>query len=249
MLPRRARIAAVTLAAVASCGALYARRAGRAERAAIEASALAASTARGDLVLRVPHLAGSITLDGDTDDPGWLNPPGPARTGPFRLDDGAPTRPYSEARIVWGGDYLYLALYASDEDIEAHTVEHDGPVADEDAFQLVFSRAGAEYGIDVSPRGIVRDAARRRGGGWDGSWESEAHVSVEIDGTIDAANNLDEEWELEVAIPFASLGMRGEPGENIGFAVRRCDTPKGAPRVCAGWGLGPGERRGRLVLE
>src|SRR5580693_1479819 len=67
-------------------------------------------------VLHVPHTPGSITLDGDTDDPGWTRPPGPARTGPFVVENGAQARPYSNARLLWGDGHLYLSLYAADED-------------------------------------------------------------------------------------------------------------------------------------
>jgi hypothetical protein len=43
--------------------------------------------------------------------------------------------------------------------------------------------------------------------------------------------------------------MKGEPGENIGLSLSRCDTPKRSGRVCAGWGDGPDPARGRIVLE
>jgi hypothetical protein len=198
----------------------------------------------------VPHVSGGITLDGDTDDPGWLRPPGPARTGDFVFKNGAPARPYSETRLVWGGDYLYLALYASDEDIESRTDQPDGPIDLDDAFRVVFSQADVQYAIEVSPKAVVTDSSRRGDGEWDFSWSSGVHVSRELDGTINDPKNMDEEWAIEMAIPFESLGMKGEPGENIGMSLSRCDTPKRAPRVCAGWGEGPADRgRGRIVLE
>jgi hypothetical protein len=229
-------------------GALYARHVGAARRAARDAATLSDAVARGDPVLRVPHAPGPITLDGDTDDPGWLRPPGPARTGAFLFENGKPARPYSEARLVWGGDYLYLALYASDEDIESHTDQADGPIGLEDSFRVVFSQPGIEYAIEVSPKAIVSDSIRRGDGEWDLTWSSGAHASREIDGSINDPRNMDEEWAIELAVPFESLGMKGEPGENIGMSLHRCDTPKHSPRVCAGWGDG-GRGRGRIVLE
>ena len=41
--------------------------------------------------------------------------------------------------------------------------------------------------------------------------------------------------------------MKGERGESIGLALRRCDTPKHSPRVCRSWG--DGEEKGRIVLD
>jgi hypothetical protein len=200
------------------------------------------------LTLFVPHLPGTITLDGDTDDPGWTQAPGPARTGPFRLASGAEARPYSDARLLWGDGHLYLALYAADEDIRTRTDEPDGPLWLDDSFRLTFGRDGVEYAIEVSPRGIVTDAIKVAGR-FDYSWSSGAHVSPELDGTLNKPDDMDEEWVIEMAIPFESLGLRGEPGESIAFSLRRCDTPKGsgATRVCASWG--DGDERGRLVLE
>jgi hypothetical protein len=238
------------LAILASAGVVYAKHAASSRRAAQSASTLSAAIALGAPVLRVPHAPGPITLDGDTDDLGWLHPPGPARTGAYRFANGQPATPYSETRLVWSGDYLYLALYASDEDIETHADAPDGPVAAEDAFHIVFSQPGVDYAIDVSPKAVISDAIRRGAGGWDLSWQSGAHASKEIDGTINDPKNLDEEWAIELAVPFESIGMRGERGETIGLALRRCDKPKEGPRVCATWGGGPSVREGgRIVLE
>jgi hypothetical protein len=199
------------------------------------------------VVLHVPHLPGSVVLDGDTDDPGWTASTEPARTGPFLLATGAPARPYSDSRLVWGDGHLYLALYAADEDIRSRVDQMDGPVSLDDAFRLVFTRGDAEYAIDVSPTGVLADAVRNGGGPRDYAWNSGAHVSHEHDGTLNDPSDSDEEWVIEMAIPFESLGMAGHAGERIGFAAWRCDTPKNEPRVCASWG--GGERRGEIVLD
>lgn len=230
-------------------GALYARHLRSSRAAAVEAVVSAAKT-RGGPVLRVPHVPGAITLDGDTDDPGWVRAPGPARTGSYELPNGKAAIPHSETRLVWGDGYLYLALYASDEDIESHTSQADGPVAKEDAFRVVFSRPGVEYELDVSPAAVIADSIRREGGGWDSSWNSGAHASKEMDGTINNPKDRDEEWAIELAIPLESLGLKGESGESIGLSLNRCDTLKGAAEICASWGEpSAGQGRGTLVLE
>lgn len=250
MRPRERRLA-LAVALLATGGVLYAKHVGSSRRATRAAATLAASVARGDLVLAVPHAPGGITLDGDTDDPGWLRAPGPARTGDFLFPDGKPARPYSAARLVWGGDYLYLALYASDEDIESHTGKPDVPLGLEDGFRVVFSQGDVEYAIEVTPNALITDSIRHGDGAWDFGWSSGVHASREIDGSINDPRHVDEEWAIEMAIPFASIGMRGEPGENIGLSIHRCDSPLRGPRVCEGWGeAAPDARgRGRIVLE
>jgi hypothetical protein len=227
---------------------LFAHRGGPGSRAGARSSASGASAAGGPVdVLHVPHLPGSITLDGDTDDPGWTQAPGPARTGPFVLGNGAEARPYSDTRLLWGDGHLYLALYAADEDIRTRTDQPDGPLWLDDSFRVEFKRGDVEYAIEVSPRGTVTDAVRKAGGQYDYSWSSGVHVSPELDGTLNKSEDMDEEWVIEMAVPFESIGLKGERGESIGFSVRRCDTPKDGVRVCAGWGQG--DARGVIVLE
>ncbi len=224
--------------------------------ASLGAGAVAARGA--DLVLEVPHAPGSILLDGDTDDPGWTGDPNPARTRDFLLPNGAPSRPFSEIRMVWGDGYLYLSLYAADEDIESRTAEADGPLWLDDAFRVVFATVDAtagdpatEYAIEVSPRAVITDSIRHRGGSWDYTWNSGAHASRELDGTLNDPSNMDEEWVVELAVPFESLGLRGRPGETLGFSASRCDTPRAGGRTCASWGQseGRGQPRGRIVLQ
>jgi hypothetical protein len=248
---RSKRSLLVTVAALAAAAGvgfvvrqLFAHRSGA---PAAPSAAHAGRAGGAEDVLRVPHLPGSITLDGDTDDPGWTTAPGPARTGPFVLASGVEARPYSDTRLLWGDGHLYLALYAADEDIRTRTDQPDGPLWLDDSFRVTFTRGEVEYAIEVSPKGVVTDAIRRAGGTFDYSWSSGVHVSPELDGTMNKPDDMDEEWVIEVAVPFESLGLKGERGESIGLAVRRCDTPKGAARVCASWGEGEG--RGRIVLE
>jgi hypothetical protein len=223
----------------------------RATRRAAASAALSDAVAHGAVVLRVPRAPGSITLDGDTDDPGWTHPPGPAKTNGFLGENGEVLHPYSQARLVWGDGYLYMALYASDEDIESKVSGPDAPVGpDDDHFHVVFSQPGVDYALDISPTAAVTDAVRHGDGAWDTSWNAGVHASKEIDGSLNESKNLDEEWEIELAIPLAALGLRGEPGENLGLSMHRCDTPKEAKRVCSGWGDGEdGRPAGRVVLQ
>jgi hypothetical protein len=136
---------------------------------------------------------------------------------------------------VWGDGHLYFSLYAADEDIRSGATEHDGPVWLDDSFRLVFTLADGERAIEVSPRGVVTDAKRSPGGAWDYGWESGVHVSPEVDGTVNNPKDSDEEWVIEMAIPFDALGLNGERGETVAFSVRRCDTPKSGARVCSTW--------------
>ncbi len=200
-----------------------------------------------EAVLHVPHAPGAILLDGDTDDRGWTGNPPPARTHAFVTSAGVAARPFSEIRMVWGDGYLYLSLYAADENIESRTSEADGPVWLDDAFRVVFTRSDTQYSIEVSPRAVVTDSIRHGNGKWDYSWSGGVHASKEMDGTLNDPKDRDEEWVIEMAVPFESLGLEGKAGESIGFTASRCDSLKSGAKVCASWG--EGTPAGRVVLE
>jgi hypothetical protein len=219
-----------------------------------DAHAAAAGLPSGDeaLELVVPHVVGDITLDGDTDDSGWRGPTG--RTGAFVGADGQDARPHSEARFAWGDGHLYVELYAADEDIHASHETPDGPVWNGDAFQLVFSDGVNERAIDVSALGTLTDGTRpahaKTPGAprpFDYAWSSGAHVSHEIDGTPNDGADMDEEWVIEMAVPFDALGIAGRKGDRVALSIRRCDTLKSGQRSCGTWGQG--EHRGVLVLD
>ncbi len=59
--------------------------------------------------------------------------------------------------------------------------------------------------------------------------------------------DYDEEWVVEMAVPFASLGIdRATPGTRIPISIQRCEIGRDGPRACGAWGLAP---HGELVLE
>jgi hypothetical protein len=142
---------------------------------------------------------------------------------------------------------LYIALYAADEDLHATQKDADGPLWLDDAFHVSLRTEGFEHSFDVSPRGTLTDARRTAGGAFDFTWQSGAHVASDVDGTLDDSTDDDEEWVIEMGIPFDAIGARGVPGERIPISLRRCDTPKRSPRVCATWGEGPSI--GVLILD
>lgn len=204
----------------------------------------------GATLLHVPHAHGDIALDGDMDDPGWLG--GCARTAAFVTDDGRMATPYSDARLVWDDNYLYVALYAADIDIRAANTVPDTIASGDDSFHLLFETEAAEYSFDISAGGLLRDAIRRKSasggiGHFDARWNSGAHVSVESDGTVNRPGDYDEEWVVEMAIPLAALDLAGEAGERIGFFAGRCDTLPNGEKSCGSWGRA--EKRGVLLLD
>jgi len=195
--------------------------------------ALAAVRSKAPLVppagaTQLPRAAGPIAVDGEVDDPGWLGPV--YRTGAF-----SPERPHAEARMTWDARDLFVALYAADHDVRVSpNASPDAPLwKDGDEFRVVIGTAAGEHVIEVAPSGVVTDARRPPWGGeLDVAWQSGARTAHDVDGTIDDPRDDDEEWVIEMAVPLASLGLTGRPGEWLRASVRRCDAERTGARTC-----------------
>ncbi len=145
--------------------------------------------------LHVPRANDAIERDGEREEKSWLSA---ARSGHFVAPDGKEATPYSDARFVWAKDALRVGLYAADEDIVAA-----------DAFHVTLRANGVDHAIDVGPKCAPSNP--------------KVKVGCDADGTIDTPGDSDEEWVVEMEVPFAELGLRGAPGERIEATIRRCD--------------------------
>ncbi len=164
-------------------------------------AAPAAAQPRAALV--VPQVVAPIQCDGELDEVAWRTP---ARTGPFVDATGSQAAPYSDARFLRDGKYLYLALYAADEDIrstDAFVVQLGGK-------QFHFAAAGT-----VSPA------------------ISGAKVALDVDGSVDKPADDDEEWIIEAQIPLTAIPF-GKDG-TAKAAISRCDTTKDGVKRCGSW--------------
>lgn len=211
------------------------------DRAPAEASAVparASSATAPPLAgprLRVPRVAAPPKLDGELDE--WE---AAARSGAFLASDGSAARPFSEVRFMWDDENLYVALYAADENIETRVTQHDAPVWTDDAFRVRIGPNDARdrpYAIDVSATGVVADASTFSNGKVDPSWESKLALGIDRDGTPNDPSDDDEEWVIEGALPFSSLGVSPRAGLVLAVGVGRCDTPKSGHRACGVFGL------------
>ena len=195
--------------------------------------------------LHVPHAETAVTIDGEVKEQDWTR--APARTGAFVGPGGAPARPFSEARVLWDETNLYFALYAADEDIRVANVAADGPVWTGDSFSVELTNPGGTvFAISVGPSGTLSDGSAAPGQPLGHLWQSGAKVATDLDGTPDDPRDRDEEWVVEMAVPFRALGVTPRHGTRIGMALRRCDVHDGR-RTCGSWGKDGA--RGVLVLE
>ncbi len=175
-----------------------------------------------------------IRIDGRLDESAWQKAAALEFHVPFT--NAAPEGP-SYGRLLWDEKYLYVGIKALDKDIWAYLTERDSATYTEDVLEVFLrpdTKSPAYYNFEINPLGTVYDAynIRRGAGGADDHrwkrWNCEGLlVGVDIKGTLNNCEDVDEYWCLEVAVPFAGLpslkGRIPQPGEKWGFHLARYD--------------------------
>ena len=171
---------------------------------------LTAATAHADharALLVVPQVNKQIACDGELDEIAWRTP---ARTGPLIDARGESAAPYADARFLRDGANLYLALYAADEDVRAT-----------DSFMVTFRSAVGRKAVTFTAGGAMVPVV------------ANAHMSIDIDGTLDIPGDDDEEWVVEASLPLTAIPF-GRDGL-VDVVVEHCDTTKDKVHRCSSW--------------
>jgi hypothetical protein len=242
---RRALKLGLALVIVGACAAVGARL--TLSRATTRSNADKRS-AEPRLQLHVPRAAAPIAIDAEIEGKKvWEGEAG--STLNFKDDAGKGMVPYTEAKVRWGDGKLYFLLYAGDLDLEGTVTEPDGPVSKDDSFRVEIDSAEAARVIEVGVLGTVADSiCPAAGKPCDTAWQSHAVVAVDRDGTLNKVGDNDEEWVVEMAIPFDALALpNARAGTRIPIAFHRCDLRRDGPHECGGWGTGA--QRGELILD
>lgn len=175
-----------------------------------------------------------IHIDGLLNEPAWEKAP---TLGFYVPVTHTTPQSLSYGKVLWDEKYLYAGIKAYDKDIWGYHTERDSPTCNEDVLEVFLkprNDQSAYYNFEINPLGTVYDAfnIKRGAGGPDdhrwSRWNCEGLlVGVDIKGTLNKWDDIDEYWCLEVAIPFASLpslqGRVPNPGETWKFHLARYD--------------------------
>ena len=143
----------------------------------------------------------------------------------------------TEARLLWDDDYLYVSFKAYDKDIYSYFTERNSPTCQEDVLEIFLQPDPTKesyYNFEINALNTVYDALtiKRGAGGEDhhrwSRWNCPGFKSaVQIQGTLNDWTDVDEYWQLEVAVPFAGLptleGRRPQRGDCWRFHLSRYD--------------------------
>ena len=141
----------------------------------------------------------------------------------------------TEAGLLWNEKYIYAFFRAYDKDIFAYHTERDSHTCDDDVLEFFFKTDPDKepyYNFEINALNTIFDAYTIRRGAGKGHrwkrWNCEGLKSaVSIKGTINDPSDVDDYWELEMAIPFASLEPGNKkspkPGDEWLFNLSRYD--------------------------
>ena len=194
----------------------------------------------------VPKLRGALVIDGELNESVWAKA---AVLGPFGPSSGSgQAREATVVRVWYDDTALHLGWTCTDADIQATFTARDSRFWEEEVVEFfVTSRDLTRYfELQWNPLGGVFDAiirntldARGVSEKFDGDWNYTARgmkSAVQVRGTVGNSNNRDEQWQVEVSIPFADLAeSTPKPGDVWRANLYRFNREKDRPVEQLSW--------------
>ena len=164
-------------------------------------------------LVKVPHAAAPITIDGKLDDPAWTN--AVTFTGLYRFNSREKlSSPATTWKILWDETYLYFAFDCADRDIVAPKRDRDDAVYADDCVEMFILpefRFRTYWELVVSPGGDIFDSVDCKqadlwGAILDRSQDMKGlKYGIQVRGTLNKQDDVDQGYTIEVAVPFSEL--------------------------------------------
>jgi Carbohydrate family 9 binding domain-like len=180
---------------------------------------------------RAERAVGPVTVDGRLEEPAW------SRAAPVRLVEaltGGTPKYRTEARLLWDEGALYLAFSCEDDEVWVSPGrKDDGAIYEDEVVEFFLDPSGAGRGyveIEVSPANVLFDArfaSWRADLDWARTWSSGARTAVRVDGGLTTGGAVPAPargWTVEMALPWASLGLHPSGGERWRMNLYRLET-------------------------
>ena len=156
----------------------------------------------------VKRAASRIAVDGKLDDAAWQAAGVVEFQFPWDAQTGAKQR--TRARMLWDDQNLYVGYDCDDTDIVAQFDKRDDPTYRDDAVEIFINPNPEQldfyYGLEMNARAVLYDYFRvfpklliRR------LDMTGVQLATHLRGTLNARNDKDEGWTLELAIPWSNF--------------------------------------------
>ncbi len=184
----------------------------------------------------------SLKVDGKLDEAAWQQAPyTEAFVSPSGSADTAGLQK-TRARFLWDDTALYVAVESSDTDIWSTFTERDSNTWEQEVIELFLDPDGDKNDyleLQVTPSNVVFDAkfvTHRSDLAVARAWNMAGFKSaVSVDGTVNARDDLDVGYVVELAVPFAETpSLKNTPpksGDEWRVNLFRWDAPKGGKQI------------------
>lgn len=148
-----------------------------------------------------------IKIDGKLDEKTWESAREITMVDPV---SGGKMFPKTTFKAAWDDKNLYVAFIAEDDNLQCTFKKRDDPLYDQDAVEVFLDPDGDQknyYEFGVSPSGIIFDSFLAEYRKNKNDWNSKIEAAVEMDGTLNKADDVDRKWVAELAIALKDVGV------------------------------------------
>ncbi|WP_143309607.1 carbohydrate-binding family 9-like protein [Chitinophaga vietnamensis] len=160
----------------------------------------------------------SISIDGKLSEPAWQQA---AWTEDFKdIEGDAKPMPALRTRVkmLWDEKYLYIAAVLQEPHVWGTLLQHDTIIFQDNDFEVFIDPDGDThhyYEIEINALNTVMDLFMdkpyRNGGNAMLNWDTKGiRTAVHVNGTINQPGDTDQDWTVEMAIPFSALRFFGD---------------------------------------
>jgi len=182
-------------------------------------------------VYQIAKTGQPVQIDGQLTEPAWFAAPAIDHFEFTWHKSGA--REQSVAKLLYDDEFLYVGHVCQDAHITARHTEHDGPIPEDDCFEVIFAPDPAHpevyFNIEWNVRGGYVDNHRPEGPNKPRAkvWDAEGvQIAGRYLGTLNDDTDRDESWTCEVAIPLKNFArfmpaLPPKPGSHWNLNLNR----------------------------
>ena len=160
--------------------------------------------------------SGKMVIDGKSDELDWSRAPWTEYFTDIETGANAEANSKARCKMLWDSQYLYVYNEFQEQDIWASLTQQDYPIYQDNALEIFINPDGSTFNyfeFQINANEAVWDLfiprPNRSGGRNLSSWDIKGlKKAVHIVGTLNNPSDKDSSWNVELAIPFVSLGIR-----------------------------------------
>ncbi|MFZ1731439.1 MAG: carbohydrate-binding family 9-like protein [Bacteroidota bacterium] len=173
-----------------------------------------------------------LTIDGRMDEAAWQSAPWTSNFVDIQGELGALPRFRTRVKMLWDETYFYVLAEMEETHVWATLKQRDTVIFQDNDFEIFVCPTGTNhtyYEFEVNAFTTVWDLflpkPYRDGGPADNGWDIKGLKSaVQVRGTINDPTDLDEGWNVEVAIPWSAFNRTA-----MDFDGKKSIVPAAAP--------------------